>query len=96
MPNDTGREKVPREILRGSNAREGKRGCETIGFGDGVQEVLEEKSRAIHVWKIVFGSKHQRVGSVRIASIFPVASCLNTKKPSFKVVQTSKCYCGYS
>jgi hypothetical protein len=51
--------------------QERARGDARLGFGDGVQEVLEEKSRAIHVWKIVFGGKHQRVGSVRIASIFP-------------------------
>jgi hypothetical protein len=51
--------------------QERARGDARLGFGDGVQEVLEEKLRAIHVWKIVFGSKHQRVGSVRIASIFP-------------------------
>jgi hypothetical protein len=51
--------------------QEKARGDARLGFGDGVQEVLEEKSRAINVWKIVFGSKHQRVGSIRIASIFP-------------------------
>jgi hypothetical protein len=70
MPNDTGRENVPRETSRRSNAREA-RGDARLGFGDGVQEVVEEKSRAIHVWKIVFGGKHQRIGSIRIASIFP-------------------------
>jgi hypothetical protein len=51
--------------------QERARGDARLGFGDGVQEVLEEKSRAVHVWKIVFGGKHQRVGSIRIASIFP-------------------------
>jgi hypothetical protein len=59
------------ERYREGVMQERARGDVRLGFGDGVQEVLEEKSRAIHVWKIVFGSKHQRVGSIRIASIFP-------------------------
>jgi hypothetical protein len=59
------------ERYREGVMQERARGDARLGFGDGVQEVLEEKSRAIHVWKIVFGGKHQRVGSIRIASIFP-------------------------
>jgi hypothetical protein len=59
-----------------------------LRFGDGVQEVLEEKSRAIHVWEVVFSSKQQGVASVVVTpGVFPRASSLHPKKPCFKIVQ---------
>jgi hypothetical protein len=54
--------------------QERARGEARIRFGDGVQEVLEEKSRSIHVREVVFSSKQQGVASVVVMPVFPTFS----------------------
>jgi hypothetical protein len=63
----------PERDLEGAE-QERARGGARLRFGDGVQEVLEEKSRAIHVREVVFSSKQQGVASVVVAPVFPRAS----------------------
>jgi hypothetical protein len=67
--------------------QERARGEARLRLGDGVQEVLKKKSRAIHVWQIVFSSKQQGVASVFVAPVFPRASSLHPEKPCFEVMQ---------
>jgi hypothetical protein len=43
----------PERDLEGAE-QERARGEARLRLGDGVQEVLEEKLRAIHVWEVVF------------------------------------------
>jgi hypothetical protein len=76
----------PERDLEGAE-QERARGEARLRFGDGVQEVLEEKSRAIHVREVVFSSKQQGVASVVVTPFFPRASSLHPKKPCFKTVQ---------
>jgi hypothetical protein len=76
----------PERDLEGAE-QEIARGEARLRFGDGVQEVLEEKSRAIHVREVVFSSKQQRVASVVVTPVFPRASSLHPKKLCFKIVQ---------
>jgi hypothetical protein len=76
----------PERDLEGAEQERG-RGEASLRFGDGVQEVLEEKSRAIHVREVVFSSKQQEVASVVVTPDFPRASSLHPQKPCFKIVQ---------
>jgi hypothetical protein len=75
----------PERDLEGAE-QERARGEARLRFGDGVQEVLEEKSRAIHVREVVFSSKQQGVVSVVVTPVFSRASSLHPKKPCFKIV----------
>jgi hypothetical protein len=81
-----GVETFPERDVEGAE-QERARGEARLRFGDGAQEVLEEKSRAIHVREVVFSSKQQGVASVVVTPVFSRASSLHPKKPCFKTVQ---------